>query len=1566
MLAVHAAASAAGVRYSVAGVSASDIAVTVTVIRGPRETPASAPAYFAFQTLPGVSWKAGLAFRAAGSSVSVPVGAGAAGWAGNRYLQWITWSAGGNLDKRYGDTLRGELTITAATPLFRGFTATQLGITGNILTAPLSPGAAPAKTGAAAPFRPLPFRQGLKIEIAADGLYEISGNALAAAGVPIASIVSRTYRLHEKNDEVPLHCTAAPSSPLGAGDRLLFFGKSLHGGGGQWFTQYSLTNVYWLSWDGQSPGTRVAVVSGRRRVNEMQYSPSGIDLTAHDFRDTLHLEFDNGMVWLGDVQAPIEMTGEAIGDTALDYWYWGYIGASELTNYAIMVPAPARTGTARLRIAFMGVTTVENNPSDHQVTVLINGNPAGLRNTAEWDGQTPFVFQSDTFSVSRLSSGRNEISFIVKNRGFVDRCALNWIEIDYPRTYRALNDTALFRSADNAVNRTVEFQIAGFSTPAIDLWDIGTYRLFTGFETRPGTGNDRSLTTLVFQDSVTMPTRYRASALSARRTPFRMSLDTVPSGLAAFAGTDYLAVGPSWARAVVSPLLAAHEREGLRTAFVDIKDIFNYFSSGVQDPESIRSFMRALAALAPSRPPRYLLLAGDCTSSLYKAFAARTTVPTHLTRIPGWGAAADDDYFVTLGDDDLFCDAAVGRFPAETPEQLRTMVDKTVNYILRPTRGFWRDNLLMASGAEREFTDFTDKLAAEVVGPRLTVLRMDADPASPWYKDELTASAGMASFINAGVFAVNFNGHGGGNIWSDSRFFGYEDIDKLHNDRWPPSGRLPVVFSFTCLTGFFESSDYRSLGEEMVRSSRAGAVCFYGASALTAKKGNMLLNRLLLDFALDGSVTTVGGLVRLCETNLLARNGAPYLPLCREYNLLGDPALPWRLTPDTLRLALGRQALVATDSLKVGGTCLPVKNGSVSLQVAAGATLWGRSIDDVRNGSFSRSFDIKDSAKTAAGMVRAYAWNDSCEVRGWAAFSKDTIMVRNVRISPPSPAFGDSVSVSCEIDVPPRSENALVYCLWAIAAPNAASRPMTGMPMIPDSAGRFRTNGKIRCAFTGDINQELLVSFRVQTGSLSKESGLTAFPIAGRPDLIVTDRQIPVIWTGDSLRATLQVLNQGTAPAPAFDLTLFWGAPPGGAPAGAVMCPGLEAGKAGTVSLTVPDTQGTLSLYALVNAKNAFPEITLNNNGVSGALSIAAGTLAAPSDTLRSPGGGLLLVPAAKLSAARKVFLLQGAGLPAFPLATESRWLTLRGDSIRSFSMGSRPPMAATDSLRWLWLATDLPAGFTAGVTQTAAGKLAIMVYDSAISAWRYAGGAGNAAPEYLLLTSATGGPYAAAFLADVKPPDVRVSVYGRELNALDYAARDQPFVVQMADPSGIDPASVSLQLNRSPLAKELVSAVPLQNGGAVQTVLTLTAYPPPQNAVDSLSVTAADLAGNRRTAFFAYLHGENLTVKFLTCHPNPFSLRERGVNGPPQKVRFAFLLTDNAAEATLSVHTVTGRQIWSSRHANLIGYQEIEWNGRDFQGFRIGNGTYYAKLAAKNGQKSVTKIIRIAKLEGY
>jgi hypothetical protein len=152
---------------------------------------------------------------------------------------------------------------------------------------------------------------------------------------------------------------------------------------------------------------------------------------------------------------------------------------------------------------------------------------------------------------------------------------------------------------------------------------------------------------------------------------------------------------------------------------------------------------------------------------------------------------------------------------------------------------------------------------------------------------------------------------------------------------------------------------------------------------------------------------------------------------------------------------------------------------------------------------------------------------------------------------------------------------------------------------------------------------------------------------------------------------------------------------------------------------------------------------------------------------------------------------------------------------------------------------------------------------------------------------------------------------------------------------------------------------------GDLRTI-NLTAFPDAQRPIDSLTIIADDFAGNSLERTLAFMPGEDLSIRFLACHPNPFTARVNTRGETVRQVRFAFLLTDVARDVTLTIHTVSGKNIKSWKLIDLIGYQEVAWDGRDRSGHRIGNGTYYAKLIASNDRKKVKKIIRIAKLEGY
>lgn len=1547
---------AGAVSFQVESVDERSIEVRFALeLRDEKQPPPGGLVTFGFTTQPGLTARVSIRAAPGGSSLSsMPVRTICTAHAGGEYLQWISFSPyRSSREDPIVLAKEGLLRIEYPRPIVAVSPDNEWRLRANVLHVPLVRAAAKA----AAPARPhMPFRVGIRIEISADGIYEISARQLAALGVPVGKVPSRFYRLFERTREVPIYITNPHRTHLHGDDKILFYGRFLRGEN-SYYTQYSATNVYWLTWDTGRTGARIAEVSGAQRIDERRYLPGGekVSIAAREFYDTLHVEYDSDIRWLGDVFDPQEPGIAPLEQDQVDNWYWGTIGKKAETQYHFKVPSPStdQSENASVRIGMTGLTSRADDRSDHDLQILLNGDSPSRDHSvqrAQWDGQTDYIYQSPPFPVSMLEHGVNTLTFLRGTKA-QDESALNWIEIVYPRTFRALDNQILFRNNARDVGGVFQFTVRGFGNSRLELWDVRNNRVFTDFTVRQqGDSVD-----LVFQDTCATVNHYLAQTIESRLEPAALTLDTISDSWEFPQGVDYLIVAPERFFEELEPLAETHRARGLTVAMIDIDDIYNSFSYGVKNPESIRAMLSYIFARHTGTPPRYLLLCGDTSHDLDKNRRSLNIVPTHLSRVPGWGPCSDDGYLATVHGSDNFPDLLVGRFPARNTEDVRTMVAKTVRYIRNPHRGFWRDNLLLAGGREQDFTVFNNYVSQHVVRPTMHILRMDAYDDSPYYHNELIAARSMADFINSGVYAINFNGHGGGLIWSDSRFFSYTDFNRLYNSQWSNGGKLPIVFSFTCLTGFFESVFYRSLGEEFLRKGLDGAACFYGASAYTSKNGNLIMNRILLEKAMRDEFETVGELLWHTEMEMLVRFDAQHLPLIRQYNLLGDPALPWKLTPDSLGLSLNKAALEGRDTLRVTGTCAPVRSGKVKLRVGSGPQEWESHVTKVDSQRFTASFPLKQHAKTADGWVRAYAWNDSAEVRAWRSFSKDSLLVHDVRISPAHPAFGDSVRVSCRIDTPSHMPLSHVLCLYATTSATAEPADTTGVLLVRDSTGAWATPAPLHLDYSGEPDEALVVKFRVVGSGLTKESARFVFPVRGRADLEFTGQGLTTTWSGESLYVDFEILNAGNVGAAPFSVTFTIGPDT----VAVVQCStSLAPGRTCALRFALPDTTGTLTLVGQCNADRKFTEISHANNMISTELKVAHADLQQTGDTLWSPGGGLALSPPRGFDQPYRVVLLTESINDSQPLLTESQWVELRGDSVAQFKLGVRPPLGAQDSLLW----TFVPTAAATKQRRGAPPRAAAVTTDTVVQRWRHAA-EGEEVGGRIVLRTVARCPLALARITDAKPPDIRVSVHGRELRFLDYAAKNKPFSIFMADPSGILPSAVEVSLNSVLLDTSRLSAVPLEGD---LTSVTLTAYPAKQLRVDSLTVRATDFAGNSAENTFAYWPGEDLRIKFLSCHPNPFSAKQNADGESIQRIRFAFLLTDIASKVRLSIHTIGGRKIKAWTFLDLIGYQEIEWDGKTEQGFRIANGTYYAKLTARNDRKATEKIIRIAKLEGY
>ncbi|MBN1761011.1 MAG: hypothetical protein JW863_21970, partial [Chitinispirillaceae bacterium] len=187
---------------------------------------------------------------------SITCSPGIAGWSGNCYLQWCSFSA--QHVRAAGNSRRVSLTIRFSSPMYQVSEIGKAQFVQGVLRVPLT-----APLGKQSSVLPtLPYKSGVRMEVSEDGVYELSGKMLRECGVSISRIPSRTYRLFNRDREVPLYFPNAHHTYLGDDDVLVFYGKKLMNPSGR-PEMFSDINVYWLTWGG-AVGARVAVVSGAR------------------------------------------------------------------------------------------------------------------------------------------------------------------------------------------------------------------------------------------------------------------------------------------------------------------------------------------------------------------------------------------------------------------------------------------------------------------------------------------------------------------------------------------------------------------------------------------------------------------------------------------------------------------------------------------------------------------------------------------------------------------------------------------------------------------------------------------------------------------------------------------------------------------------------------------------------------------------------------------------------------------------------------------------------------------------------------------------------------------------------------------------------------------------------------------------------------------------------------------------------------------------------------------------------------------------------------------------------
>jgi hypothetical protein len=547
----------------------------------------------------------------------------------------------------------------------------------------------------------------------------------------------------------------------------------------------------------------------------------------------------------------------------------------------------------------------------------------------------------------------------------------------------------------------------------------------------------------------------------------------------------------------------------LRTEVVLAEDIYREYSGGRLSPPALRDFLRWAYTEWGGRGPggnplQYVLLLGgghfdyrNLSSGQASGGTANHIPPYEFLTGRGEGLTSDDFYALLdsgeVVSDGAVMDLSIGRVPARTAVEARDYLRKVAEYEDPALAGAWRGRVAFAAddgiqrGNTNDFdgiwqghTTFTDNISRTVLRnePGVTadqVFLLDYRFDAAYHKPE--ASQDLIALINQGTLAVTYVGHGANSQWADEALLQTNDgLARIAN-----RGRTPILNSFSCTVGRFESIKQDGMSDRMVMARDKGAIAAVSATRESYPVENMNLAVAFYRRAFpvsaafpDGSAGDpnanpgggrIGGYATIGDALREAKNSNEY-PQSNlndaRYNLLGEPVLLVRKPMLGLSFTVAPDTLKALDCASVEGR---VEGGSgsgfVNLKILAGSTRksWpgpkGSTIDtqyaDIRGAVlFEQTFAYRDGRFKAGyfipkqvpfgdsgARIIAFAWDATQEREGMTA--KEGLRIQGTSAgacAQDQDGKGPRIRITgCEpketggLDFPDRVRLALPYCL---------------------------------------------------------------------------------------------------------------------------------------------------------------------------------------------------------------------------------------------------------------------------------------------------------------------------------------------------------------------------------------------------------------------------------------------------------------------------------------------------------------------------------------------------------
>ncbi|MBU2462499.1 MAG: T9SS type A sorting domain-containing protein, partial [Candidatus Edwardsbacteria bacterium] len=856
----------------------------------------------------------------------------------------------------------------------------------------------------------------------------------------------------------------------------------------------------------------------------------------------------------------------------------------------------------------------------------------------------------------------------------------------------------------------------------------------------------------------------------------------------------------------------------------------------------------------------------------------------------------------------------------------------------------WHKDILFVAGwplnIEDNFYSPSDKLAA-MVSPVYDIAKVYHGSAYQNKED-------LINRLNQGVAVAVFYGHGGAQLWSHGSFFWYYDVPRLNN--W---GRWPLIGSFTCSSGAFESPLYTSISESFIFNN-GGAIGVYtssGASYGDSITGCTMENtfmdawdrrgfRYLGDIALSSKYSLAGGLPPSGQT----------LDMLASYNLLGDPAVRLALPDTGLRVEISQTAVLPGDSTQIKITG-PFGSGLAVVSLYDS----GRRI--VLQNAFSSSagqaqtyITIPDSALSGQAYLKIYLKDDNSD---WVAVEYLGISrpaVSGIKVIPSAPTDIDSIQITGIVQSLSGIDS--VWCRWRWGSYNDTTD--TGgvfkqalMSLSGDSA---RLNNKLYLTgLEGNYppQSEIYLVFRIlaqDTFGNITTGRWENHKILRRADLAPSSQAQGSVYLGGKRVLTINasIKNQGDIDADSIPVYFYRSSDDSILGFGSIDT--IAAGKEKKLSLPWTIEGEFTQLYYRIDPLRTlispYPqEDTTNDKSVAYWVPSqdfyyyqldARGN---NQDTLDYYSKAKAFFPDSCLHDSAVAII----GRKLFDINAIAQSGLIPFDSLgQAYFVGLIDSSRVFDNSRELWVSLKLE-----NIDSTTdLNNLKLFRLEDITGMWQLI--PSQIDSNYISGYSPKPGTFAAMYSTDTTGPHITAKVDQQAVGwGQIISVPDPQYSVMIEDRDGINVDSIWLKLDNQIISKANYSlAINPDKNYSVQLVYSAKL----DNGKHSLEVGAADNLGNKSSLKIFNDVKIEFSLKEIANYPNP-------VNG--DITTFYFFVGAVADRYEVKIFTVAGRQIKTFKGGLTSGVRTFEWDLCDDNGNGIANGVYFYKVIVfQNGTK--------------